>query len=173
MHILIISHSGCGKHELIEDILSQLNKPIWGYETVKEDSLAQDGLGSPIYIYEAGLPHVRTDENLAGYCLNHHARTFPEAFDRFAPKLRLPVPDGYLTLLNEIGTMESRSDNFCAAVMALLDGVSPVLAAVRDKDTAFLHAVRSHPNCKCFRLCTDNRAQITAEAVKYLQEAFQ
>ena len=28
-------------------------------------------------------------------------------------------------------------------------------------------------NCKCFRLCADNRKQITAEAVKYLQEAFQ
>ena len=171
MHILIVAHSGTGKGSLMKRIISCIGRSVRGYETVKEDTLAEDGRGSPIYIYEYGKPRIRSSENLAGYCLNHHAVTFPEAFDRFAPKLRAPVPANHLLVLDEIGPMESKSPVFCEAVLKLLDGEVPVLAAVRDKDTAFLNTVRNHPNVKCFRLTADNRDEIYKEAIRALKEA--
>lgn len=171
MHILIVAHSGSGKRDLMKQIIFHLDTPLFGYQTVKEDSLADDEKGSPIYIYEIGKPRIRSSENLAGWCLNHHATTFPEAFDRFAPKLYDPVPADHLIVLDEIGPMESKSPAFCEAILKLLDGDTPVLAAVRDKDTAFLNTVRGHPNCKCFHLTPDSREEILSEVINQLKEA--
>ena len=171
MHTLLIARPDSGKSDLIKQIISHIGTPVFGYETIKEDSLAEEGKGSPIYIYEIGKPHDRRIDNLAGYCLDHHAATFPEAFDRFAPKLQVSVPAGHLIVLDEIGSMESKSPAFCVAILALLDGSVPVIAAVRDKDTPFLNTVRSHPNCKCFYLTSDNRERIFAEVINHIQEA--
>ena len=155
----------------MKQVISHLDKPLFGYQTVKEDSLAEDEKGSPIYIYEIGKPRIRSSKNLAGWCLNHHATTFPEAFDRFAPKLYGPVHADHLIVLDEIGPMESKSPTFCEAILKLLDGDTPVLAAVRDKDTAFLNSVRGHPNCKCFHLTPGSREEILSEVINQLKEA--
>lgn len=166
MHILLIGPPGSGKSELIQKITDILGMPVYGYETVKEDHLAVEGKGSPIYIYEIGKPHERTVENLAGWCLDHHATTYPEAFTRFAPKLRRNIPKDCLIVLDEIGSMESRSPAFCDAILARLDGDIPVVAAVRDKDTAFLHSVRSHPKCRCFRLPEEASDSILSQIIQ-------
>lgn len=171
MHVLLIAPPGRGKSGPLRRIARTTGKPLFGYETIKEDALAEDGKGSPIYIYELGSPRTRNEHNLAGYCLNHHAVVFPEAFDRFAAKLRRPVPADHLICLDELGPMESRSPAFCDAVLALLDGPIPVLAAVRDKDTPFLQSVRSHPGCRCFPLSDSAPDRIIREAAACLQEA--
>ena len=46
--------------------------------------------------------------------------------------------------------MESRSPRFWHAVLGALDGDSALLAWVRDLDTPFLSAVRSHSRARCF-----------------------
>lgn len=166
MHILLVSRSGIGKSGLIRRVTQALNRPVFGYESVKEDALADPVNGSPIYLYEIGKPRLRSAENLAGYCLNRHATTFPGAFDRFAPRLRAGVPEGYIIVLDEIGPMESGSPAFRDAILALLDGDVPVIAAVRDKNTPFLNTVRSHPNCKCFYLTPENRDSVFSEIIK-------
>lgn len=166
MHILLIGPPGSGKSHLIHRVTKSLGKPLFGYETVKEDDLAVAGKGSPIYIYEIGKNHARTSDNLAGWCLDHHATTYPETFTRFAPKLSRPVPDDHLIVLDEIGSMESRSAAFCDAILALLDGDIPVIAAVRDKDTPFLNTVRSHPKCRCFRLSEADPDSILSQIIQ-------
>lgn len=171
MHILLVGRPGSGKSSLIRRIVEKLGKPVFGYESVKEDSLADPVNGSPIYLYEAGKPRLRSRENLAGYCLNHHAVTFPDTFDRFAPRLAGPVPEDHIIVLDEIGPMESRSPAFCNAIRSFLDGDHPVIAAVRDKDTPFLNTVRSHPKCRCFFLDRTDRDVLFSEIMK--EEIFQ
>ncbi len=169
MHTLIVGPRGVGKSTLIGKVLNSLDRDVFGFETKKEDGLADELLGSPIYIYDAGAERVQTADNLLGYCKNHRSNPYVEGFDRYAPRLRRPVPEGYLVLLDELGFMEAKSEEFCSAVMALLDGDAPVIAAVKDKDVPFLEAVRSHPKCRCFYITEDNRDALFEEVLAFVR----
>lgn len=162
-HALIVGARGVGKSTLIRRVLTELSRPVVGFETVREP----DGR---VYIHECGKPRLLSEENLVGFCLNQHPESYREAFDRFAPRLQTPAPEGGITLMDEIGFMESCSEAFCKAVLSRLDGNPPVIAAVKDKDTPFLNLVREHKNCKCFHLTEENRDSLAQEVLAFLRQ---
>ena len=170
MHALIVGPRGVGKSTLIRRVLKTLDRPLFGFETKKETGLEDPVKGSPIYIYDAGTEHVQKEDNLVGHCKNHHFASMTEAFDRYAPKLTAQVPEGCIVKMDEIGFMEGRSEKFCAAVMGLLDGDVPVIAAVKDKEFPFLETVRSHPNARCFHITQENRDALYYEVLEFMQE---
>lgn len=83
--------------------------------------------------------------------------------------MRTPVPNGHIVLLDEVGFMEASSKAFCSAVLSLLDGDIPVLAAVKDKEIPFLEQVRNHPKGKCFYITEENRDELFAEVLEFLR----
>jgi len=173
VHALIVGTRGVGKSTLIRRVLQELNRPLFGFETKKETALADERLGSPVYIYDAGKAHCQTAENLVGYCKNRQATTIASAFDRYAQKLLRPIPTGHVIELDEIGFMEAKSEAFCQAVFSLLDGDVPVLAAVKDKDVSFLHTVRSHPKARCFHITEDNRDALFYEVLDFMKAQYE
>ena len=58
MHALIVGDRGVGKSTLIRRVLKELNRPLFGFETKKEEQLEDPLRGCPIYIYDAGKPHI-------------------------------------------------------------------------------------------------------------------
>lgn len=169
-HALIVGSRGVGKSTLIRRLLQELDRPVCGFETKKENAPADDALGSPTYIYPVGEPRRRTEENLLGRCKAGRFDTRPGAFDRFAPVLLRPVPAGAVLLFDELGFMESREKAFCNAVLSRLDGDTLVIAAVKDKDLPFLEAVRSHPKCRCFHITRENRDELYDEVLRFVRE---
>lgn len=167
-HALIVGARHVGKSTLIRRVLDEIGLPVFGFETRKEDELERDDLGSPVYIYDAGCAHTQTQENLVGYCKDRRPLVYKEAFDRFAPKLAAPPADS-IVVLDEIGFMESTSEAFCAAIMQLLDGDIPVLAAVKHNSTPFLDAVKAHPNAQCFRITEENRDTLLDEVMDFVK----
>ena len=168
MHALIVGDRGVGKSTLIRRVLKELNRPVSGFETKKEAHLEDPLLGCPIYIYEAGKPHRRTPENLIGYHRQADAAV-TAAFDRYAPRLMLTVPEHSVVELDEIGFLEARSEAFCQAVLRLLDGERPVIAAVKDRDIPFLKAIREHPNAHCFYITPKNRDALCEEVLEFMK----
>jgi hypothetical protein len=83
------------------------------------------------------------------------------------------APEGKRIMLaahmDEIGFMESKAEVFCKAILKLLDGHIPVIAAVKDKNTPFLNQVKSHPNCRVFYIREDNRNELFEEVLTFLQ----
>lgn len=168
-HALIVGAQGVGKSTLIQKVLRELALPVSGYETKKEDGLADPALGTPIYIYPAGTEHVQAPERLLGYRACKNPVTFTEAFDRFAERLNSETDAG-IVVLDEIGFMESGAESFRAAILKKLDGDVPVIAAVKNVDTPFLCQVREHPNCRCFHINEENRDALFPQVLAFLQE---
>ena len=170
MHALIVGDRGVGKSTLIRRVLQELNRPVFGFETKKEEQLEDPIRGCPIYIYDAGTPHCRTQENLIGYHKERDIPAITAAFDRYASKLLVAVPEDAVVELDEIGFLEAKSDAFCQAVLHLLEGKNPVIAAVKNQEHPFLEAVRSHPNARCFYINAENRDTLYEEVLAFMKQ---
>ena len=169
MHTLIVGSSDTNRAAFIDRLLAALEpRPkLYGYRSVKEAPGA-DGR-CPIYIYPVDGPRLRHADNLLGWCKDRQAQAYPEAFDRYAVLIEAAKPDGLL-VMDEIGPMESRSTFFRSAVLSALDGDVPILATVRDNNTAFLNEVRSVDKARCFYLTGDNADTLLYEVVVFLKE---
>ena len=170
MHALIVGDRGVGKSTLIRRVLNELNRPLFGFETKKEGLLEDPLRGCPIYIYDAGKPHVRSPENLIGYHKDTNFDAFTAAFDRYAPKLMECVPENAIVELDEIGFLEAKSEGFCRAVMHLLEGNVPVIAAVKNRDMPFLNQIRAHPQARCFHITPENRDALYEEVLAFMKQ---
>lgn len=170
MHALIVGDRGVGKSTLIRRVLKELDRPVFGFETKKEEQLEDPFRGCPIYIYDAGKPHCRSAENLIGYHRDTDFGSFTAAFDRYAPRLMAPVPEDALVELDEIGFLEANSEAFCRVVLHLLDDSRPVIAAVKDRDIPFLNRIRQHSNARCFYITRENRDTLYEEVLAFMKQ---
>ena len=170
IHSLIVASPGVGKSTLIARVLEELNCPVFGFLTRKEQDEWDEELGNPIYIYPAGQPQIRSKENLVGHCKDRRPTVYPEAFNRFAPRLFEEVPLNAVILMDEIGFMEASSELFCRGILRLLDGDIPVIAAVKDKDTEFLRKICSHPKARCFYLTEENRETLLEQVSEHMKQ---
>lgn len=169
MHALIVGERGVGKSTLIQRVLKACKRPVYGFETKKEEALA-DELGIPVYIYEALHERRQTKENLIGYCNNKCFDATAETFERFSPKLRKHIPSDSIILMDELGFMETQAKEFCSAVSTLLDGDIPIIAAVKDRPIPFLEKIRAHPNAKCFYITPNNRDELYQQVLEFMYQ---
>ena len=170
MHALIVGDRGVGKSTLIHRVLKELNRPVFGFETKKEEPLEDPVRGCPIYIYGAGKSHIRTPNNLIGYHKERDIPAITAAFDSYAPKLLEPVAKDAVVELDEVGFLEASAENFCHAVLHLLEGKNPVIAAVKNREHPFLDAVRNHPNARCFYITAENRDALYEEVLAFMKQ---
>lgn len=167
-HILIIGRRGVGKSTLIRSLLQAVPVPVDGMITKKENP-RRDGF-SPVYIHRYGEPRRYSPENCVGLCREGHIITYPEAFDRFSETM--PFTSDSVIVFDELGFLESSASRFTAAVLRALDSAPLVIAAVRDKDTPFLNAVRSHPRAALYRIDECNRDELRETLLKELALSF-
>ena len=152
-HILIVGSRGVGKSTLIGALLQALHQPVDGMITKKEAPFS-DGF-SPVYIHRYGAERQFGPENCIGLCCDGHSTAFPELFERFSAVM--PFPSDRVIVFDELGFLESEAPRFTEAVLRTLDEAPLVIAAVRDKNTPFLNAVRSHPKAAVYRITEANR----------------
>ncbi len=147
MNLILCGSSGTGKTSAIKKVLMQVNEPIYGFWTEK---LAPDTEGnSPVYLH--GCREPLCFSHRIGLCKNRHAEKYPEVFDLVGVRFLSDIPEGGLVLMDEIGFMESEAKEFTKAIFRILDGNYRVIAAVRDKQTPLLNAIRNHSKSVCLR----------------------
>lgn len=164
-HILITGSVGVGKSTLIRRLLSCLDRPVYGFETVRTER--PDGWS--FYMFPALLPagkRVFSDRNLIGR-RDERAVGRAEVFDTLGVELiRAAKPDGIL-LMDELGFLESEATAFQNAVLEALHGTVPVIAVVKKRDgVAFLDAVRACPQTVLYTVTTKNRTFLADEILR-------
>ena len=143
-HILICGERGVGKSTLIRRLLAESTLPVGGFVTRRLTQADGDGC-SPSTCTPPPLPPEERPydpEHLVGTCDSRRSVRYPEVFDRLGPPL---LTSGGLLVMDELGFLENDAHRFQAAVLAALDGSTPVLAAIKPKETDFLRRVRQHP----------------------------
>ena len=167
-HILICGEVGVGKSTLIQRLLAQSTRPIYGFITKK---LEPDENGfHPIYIHPAGASErVYEEKNLIGTCDRQIHNINLDAFNTLGASYLQARPDGII-LMDELGFMEAKAEAFTRAVMETLDGDIPVIAAVKARfDVPFLNTVRAHPKTMFYMITTENRNDLFSELLPIIQ----
>lgn len=110
-----------------------------------------------------------TPESLVGRRMGRR-ESRPEGFDRRGCELL--SRSGYdLILMDELGRMELGAHDFRAAVMAALDGDTPVLGVIKPEHNAFLDGVRAHGGVEVFPLTLENRNEAPAAIAAWYARA--
>ncbi len=154
MNIFLTGSPRVGKSTLIQKFLREHPElKIGGFCTVCS-ICGNNG----IHIVPADCPGAQqTSENLVG--IRRDGKTplsFPAVFDRVGVEL-LNATDCDLIIMDELGIMESEAKCFQAAVLAALDGETPVLGVIKPKSTPFLDAVRAHEKTVVVEITNENR----------------
>lgn len=167
-HIFICGEVGVGKSTLIQRLLVQSAKPLYGFITKKLDP-DQNGF-HPIYIHQAGaIERVYEEKNLIGTCDRRIHNINLDAFNTLGVSYLQAKSDGII-LMDELGFMEAKAETFTRAVLETLDADIPVLAAIKARfDIPFLDTVRTHPNGKLFMITKDNRDQLYEELLPLIK----
>lgn len=161
-HILLCGERGSGKSTLIRRLLAHSARPLGGFITLRLKTPDENGF-YPIHLYPAAQPESeRTNDrtNLVGICDSRTSVRHSEIFDTLGAALLDDPPRGGLVLMDELGFLENDAAVFQSAVLRALDGETPVLAAVKPKDTPFLRAVREHKNAEVFFIDAQNREEL-------------
>lgn len=166
-HLLICGERGAGKSSLIAKLLSAAEVNVGGFVT-KRESVADENGFYPIYIHPAAQARDKWQygkENLLGICDSHSSVCHREVFDTLG--VQQLQSGGDVILMDELGFLENEALAFQKAVLDALDGDTPVIAAVKSKETDFLNAVRTHPSAKLVYLDADNREMLFEELLPW------
>ena len=169
MYAVIVGEPGVGKSSLVQRVVQELSLPVWGLETRKGDTLDEATRGFPVYLQHLSGYGQEGQRQLVAYCNKKQLAVHKEAFDACAQLLLQPVPAGHLVLLDELGILERVSQDFCTAVLAVLNRNLVGIIAVKHKDSSFLNQVRGHQHCRCFRLSEENREELFLQVLDFMQ----
>ena len=167
-HIILQGERGAGKSSLIRKLVKEIQCPAGGYLTRavfnKEKGYKEICMYPAAFIYDPGDQDTLARENgkLCGITMNGVKEVHPEVFDTYGTQLIHAASKKELIIMDEIGFIEEKAEQFQKAVLSAFDSNIPVLAAIKAKNfsTPFLEAVRSHENVRLIELDETNRDEV-------------
>jgi len=180
-HIVLQAERGAGKTTLIQKLVKEMQCIVGGYLT--RAVINKEKGYKEIYIYPASFVDAddqdtiaKTKGKLCAITMNGVKEVYPEVFDLYGTELIRSASKKELIIMDEIGFLEEKAEQFQKAVLSAFDGNIPVLAAIKAKNitTPFLESIRIHKNVKLIELNETNRDQIFEQLkVLYRKEGFQ
>ena len=172
-HILITGAVGSGKSTLLRRLLASCTLSVRGFRTWPSE---RDETGFRSFFLSPAweTSPAGTEENRVGLANGVERESYPEVFDRLGPPLLTAGP-GDIVVMDELGLMEENASVFQEAVLACLNGDTPVLGAVKLRgENPFLSAVRGHPRVRLLEIHLSDRdtvyEQLLPEILRWNRE---
>lgn len=161
-HIVIAGHRHVGKSTLLNRLLEDCDKPIYGFRTASGKSMRK-GYRS-FFMHPANCSEkYESEDNHIGDGNGKDHSFYTNVFDNFGVKCLEADPDGII-IMDELGFMENDAELFKAKVLKCLDSDIPVIATAKaGMDTEFLNAVLNHPNADVYYIDEQNRDRLYEE----------
>ena len=101
----------------------------------------------------------QTPENLLAVRTPEEKWVNTGIFDTLGVGLIREARQGGIVVLDELGFIERDAAEFQKAVLSLLDGEIPVIAAVKNghEDVKFLNSIKNHKNITLYNITEENR----------------
>lgn len=177
-HIVLQGERNAGKTTLIRKLVKNLNLITGGYAT---RAVFNEAKGyREIYMYPAS--YLINEENqdeiavnkgvLCGTAMNGVRETYPHVFDTYGVSLLETPGNAQLIIMDETGFLENEAYVFQRKVLSVLNGKTPVIAAVKTKDktSPFLKSIRTHENVRLIEVDEENRDGIYEELIRLFRE---
>jgi len=171
LHILICGKRQAGKTTLINRVIQESGLPVYGYRTQMERS-PEDGFGH-VYIYPADNgEHSGSEDNEIGVTQERIIRVNPGVLNGLGCKLLGTARNDGMIVMDEIGYMEDRAEDFCRSVTAAFNGDIPVLASIKDTEhqSGHIHSILNHPKARVYMLNKENRDEVYRTVKKVVEE---
>ena len=162
--ILICGKRNSGKSELFERLVKQLRVPVYGFVTCIT-STDSDGRHH-IHMFDINdKERIPSEDNLITVCKRTEREVRLDTFNGLGVRLIRSARSGGVLVMDELGFIETRAQDFCREVFNAFDGPVPVLATVREKgpETGFLERVQAYPGARLYRITEDNREELYEE----------
>ena len=168
LKLFLTGDPGCGKTTAIRKLTERL-KPHLAMTGFTTEEFRKDGR-------RAGFRGVTLDGqrfDLARVGVESPYRLGPygivlEGLESIGIPALIPASPDVLIVLDVVSKMESFSEPFQEAVLALLEGPNPVLGTVAHHGVGFVKRVRQHKNVELVRLTRKSRDGMIGEILRRL-----
>lgn len=172
-HMFLTGEIQIGKSTVIRKILADLNVKYGGFRTYFSQNRTAADRG--LYISRAeAKPLYDEAHRVARFCPGEQApQVFTAGFETLGADYILHAKDGVaLLVMDELGDMERDAERFQAAVLAALEGKTPVLGVIKLSAVGWVNQIREHPNVEMVNVNADNRDALPERLTRALQESF-
>ena len=147
-HIFLTGRKGVGKSTLLRAMLA--GKRLGGFFTLRSTAVFDR---PSIHLLRAAEGERPSAGNLVCFCGERDTARF----DRLGTAALAESPACDVIVMDELGPAEEAAKGFQAAVLAALDGGTPVYGVLQQADSAFLRRVAAHPRVRVITVTEENR----------------
>ena len=163
-HVFLTGDIQVGKSTAIAKALTKLNVEVGGFRTAGAN-YQEDGSSNVVIFKATEKPE---DGQIVAHRKQGNREAFPDVFDTYGPQFLKDTK--ILTIMDEIGFLESESVKFCSAIRETLNSDTHVLGVVRNKNTPFIDEIRNRGDVILITVTEDNRDEIPEKIVEIMRD---
>lgn len=156
-HLFLTGEKHIGKSTVIAKLLSSSDLTLGGFRTVRTDTV----FAPRFSVHMLRPDEVPTRENLLFICREKSTDTAAR-FDALGCAALEHSAGTQLLLMDELGPTEAEAHTFQCAVLAALDGETPILGVLQQADSPFLRQIASHEAVEVVEVTVENRDTLPA-----------
>lgn len=169
-HIFLVAAPRSGKSTVIDAVLASLGGArVGGFRSYF--GADRECASRSLYMCAAGEKPVFDGAHaIARFYEYGTFSAFPARFDAAAQRCLASAQQSDIIIMDECSYLEKDALIWQRAVLAALDGDTPVLGVVRLFERCWTQKIASHPNVRLVELTADNRDALSCELAEYFCE---